>query len=655
MDNNEHIDRREFIGLAALAVAGAVLPRMSEGAAPRNPGVNKVLQNGTTVDREVVSWKALPFPGKQVRLLDGIFRRETDINRTYLHMLPNDRLAHMFRLTAGLSSSAEPLGGWEKPDCELRGHFAGGHYLSAAALTYASAGDYDLKRKADELVAIFAKCQQAHGNGYLSAFPEEFFDRLREGKPVWAPFYTLHKIMAGHLDMYTLAGNEQALETLKGMADWVARWVDPLSETHMQRVLEVEHGGMLEVLCNLYAMTGNARYLQIARRFDHRAIFDPLADYRDELTGLHVNTNIPKIIGAARQYELTGDVRYRDIADYFWQEVTARRTFCSGGTSYREHWLGTPGNLTKDIGQDMEECCCGYNMLKLTRHIFGWTADPRAMDYYERALFNSRLGTQDPHGLKSYFLPLGRGWWKYYNSPFDSFWCCTGTGIEEFSKFNNSIYFHDQDGIYVNLFIASEVNWPQKAIRLRQETQFPEQEVTTLVISAERPAEMTLNIRIPCWATQGGGVKLNGRPLAAFSSPGSYLALHRTWTSGDQVEVSLPMSLHLDPLPGDGSQQAVMYGPLVLAGRLGNSRLGKSSTYLGYQTSPGGKPVAAPEVQAGKGAQASWVEPVRGKALTFGTAGQAQSTELVPLYKVHDERYVVYWKVNSSASSQCGT
>jgi uncharacterized protein len=652
MDSNGQVDRREFIGLAALAAAGAALPSIARGPAPQNPVVNKVFQNGATVDREVVTWKVLPFPNKQVRLLDGIFKQETRINQSYLHTLPNDRLAHMFRLTAGLPSSAEPLGGWEKPDCELRGHFSGGHYLSAAALMYATADDNDIKRQADELVATLAKCQQAHGNGYLSAFPEEFFDRLRDGKQVWAPFYTLHKIMAGHLDMYTQAGNEQALETLKGMADWVGRWVDPLSDAHLQRVLEVEQGGMMEVLCNLYSVTGNERYLRTARRFDHRAVFDPLAEYRDELTGLHVNTNIPKIIGAARLYELTGDTRYHDIADYFWQEVTARRAFCSGGTSYREHWLGSPGNLSKDVGQDMEECCCGYNMLKLTRHIFGWTADPRAMDYYERTLFNSRLGTQDPHGLKSYFLPLGRGWWKYYNSPFDSFWCCTGTGIEEFSKFNNSIYFHDDHGIYVNLFIASEVNWPEKGIRLGQETQFLEREGTELVVSAERPVEMLLKIRIPYWATRGGTVRLNGEPLDVFSNPGSYLSLHRTWGNGDRVEVTLPMSLHIDPLPGDGTQQAVMYGPLVLAGRLGNSGLSESNTYLGYHASPGGKPVAAPEIQAGRDGKANWVEPVRGQTLTFTTVGQGQATELVPLQKLQGERYVVYWKVNSGTGQQ---
>ena len=654
MSENGHFDRRQFIELAGLAAARMMLPHNLQGDPPQNPIVNTVFENAKPVNREVVSWKVLPFPNKSVRLLDGIFQEQTAINHTYLHMLPNDRLAHMFRLTAGMSSSTEPLGGWEKPDCELRGHFSGGHYLSASALMYATTGDDDVKQKANELVATLAQCQKAHGDGYLSAFPEELFDRLREGRPVWAPFYTLHKIMAGHLDMYTHCGNEQALETLKGIADWVGRWVSPLSDDHMQRVLEVEQGGMLEVLYNLYAVTGNESYLRTARRFDHHAVFDPLTEYRDELTGLHVNTNIPKIIGAARQYELTGDRRYHRIADYFWREVTARRTFCSGGTSYKEHWLGSPGNLMKDMGQDMEECCCGYNMLKLTRHIFGWTADPRAIDYYERTLFNSRLGTQDSQGLKSYFLPLGRGWWKYYNTPFDSFWCCTGTGAEEFSKFNNSIYFHDQHGIYINLFIASEVNWAAKGIRLRQETTFPEQQGTVLVVSAERPAELTLNIRIPYWATQGGAVKVNGKPFPVFSSPSSYLTLHRTWNNGDRIEVSLPMNLRIEPLPGDETQQAVMYGPLVLAGRLGSSDLDKSETYIGYKTSPGGKPVHAPEIQARHEGNAKWVEPESSQALTFRTVGQDKPTELVPLYKLHGEHYVVYWKVNSGAKQSMG-
>ncbi len=644
MTTDAKLTRRKFMGVAMGTMAGAAVPRVLRADPPQNPVVDARLEGGKPVTHEAVPWKVLPFPNQQVRLLDGIFKQELEINQGYLESLPNNRLAHMFRLTAKLPSSAVPLGGWESPTCELRGHFSGGHYLSASALLYAATGDPDVKEKADRLVATLAQCQKAHGNGYLSAFPEELFDRLRDGKPVWAPFYTLHKIMAGHLDMYTHTGNEQALQTLQAMADWVGRWVAPLSDDQMQRVLEVEQGGMLEVLCNLYAVTGKEQYLWTARHFDHHQVFDPLADYKDELTGLHANTNIPKIIGAARQYEVTAQPRYRHIAAYFWEEVTSRRTYCTGGTSFDEHWVGQPGKLGKEVGQNMEECCCGYNMLKLTRHIFGWTADPRAMDYYERTLFNSRLGTQDPHGLKSYFLPLGRGWWKYYNSPLDSFWCCTGTGAEEFSKFNNTIYFHDDAGVYVNLFIASELDWPEKGLRLTQQTKFPEQEGTTLTLRLQHPTMLALNLRIPYWAVQGGSVEINGERLAAFSNPSSYLSLTREWKDGDRVDLRLPMSLHVAPIPGDDTQPAIMYGPLVLAGLLGSQGLTEKNTYLGSNTSPGGVPVSVPEIERFSTDPRRWVEPVPSQTLTFQAMVAGRRVPMIPLYKVHGERYVVYWK-----------
>ena len=638
MQASHGVSRREFVGAAAAAAGASLLPG-ELWASPAHAA------QGRSKGRERVNWNVEPFPLSQVRLLAGPFQQEQETNRRWMHSLPSDRLLHTFRLTAGLASSAQPLGGWEKPDCELRGHFAGGHYLSACALAYASTGDDELKKKADGMVAELAKCQTRQKNGYLSAFPEELFDRLRNGQNVWAPYYTIHKIMAGHLDMYTYCGNEQALAIAEGMAGWVRHWVQPLSDEHMARVLGVEHGGMLEVLCNLYAVTGKEEYLYTARRFDHRQVFDPLAEYRDELKGLHANTNIPKITGAARQYELTGDRRFRNISSYFWDEVVARRTYCTGGTSNEEHWEAEPGRLAKELGQNMEECCCGYNMLRLARHIFGWTADPRAMDYYERTLFNTRLGTQDAEGMKSYFLPLAPGYWKYYNSAYDSFWCCTGTGAEEFAQFGNTVYFHDDDGIYVNLFLPSQVNWPEKGIRLRQETNFPEQEATSLIVRAARPVQVSLNVRVPCWATRGVAIKLNGQELPVSSSPSSYLELRRVWKDGDRVEVAMPMSLHVDPLLGDESWQAAMYGPLVLAGRLGAEGLTDSMTRIGYDTSPGGKPGPAPVIRAHAFDAFDWVEAVAGQRLSFRTAGQGESISLVPLYKVSGERYAVYWKV----------
>jgi DUF1680 family protein len=639
------VSRRKFL-LGAMAATGAeLLPKPLFALSNAGATAAPPQQRRRPGFLHTVAPKVSPFPMKQVRLAAGPFKDQMEINRQYLHSVPSDRLLHTFRVTAGLPSSAEPLGGWERPNCELRGHFAGGHYLSACAQMYAGTGDEELKTKADAMVEQLALCQKSLKNGYLSAFPMEEFDRLREGRPVWAPFYTLHKIMAGHFDMYQYTGNQQALETLEQMATWVGRWSGPLSEDHMQRVLEVEQGGMFEVLCNLAAATGKWQYLGTARRFEHKDFFDPLAAFRDELKGLHTNTNIPKVIGAARFYEITGDRRYYDISTFFWDTVTSRRSYCTGNSSDGEHWTTPAGDLSGTLNEWTEECCCAYNMLKLTRHLFGWSADPRLMDYYERALYNSRLGTQDDQGMKGYFYPLGTGYWKYYNTRYDSFWCCTGTGVEDFSKFTNTIYYHDDHGIYVNLYIASEVSWPEKGVRLRQETRFPEQEGSAFVIEADHPVEMALNLRIPYWATKGGSVKLNGQTLPIFSNPGSYLTLNRTWKNGDRVQIDLPMSLRTEQLAGDPSHQAVMYGPLVLAGRLGNNGLTKEMMQAGYDTAPRGKPAEVADLTVANPEKLDWVEPGT-QPLTFHLVGQSAPTELIPFYQVSGEKYVVYWKTN---------
>jgi uncharacterized protein len=647
MSKSQRLTRRQFVSTAAAAAGASLLPTSALKAFPgQDPAIDSLATKGEAKKREKVPWKVEPFTLNQVRLLDGPFKRQMEINHQWVLGLPTDRLLHTFRLTAGLPSSAEPLGGWEKPDCELRGHFTGGHVLTACALSYAATGDDSIKAKGNELVAELAKCQEKLGNGYLGAYPEDYYDRLRDGVRVWAPFYTYHKILAGHLDMYAYCGNQQALDVAEKMAGWVGHWGQSISDAHMQRILNVEHGGMLESLYNLYSLTGNRRYRYIGNHFDHRAVFDPLAEHRDELKGLHANTNIPKMTGVARRYELTGDERDRDIASFFWDTVTTERCYATGGTSNEEHWRTGPGKLAGELGKYTEECCCSYNMMKLGRHIFGWTADARVMDYYERTLWNTRLGTQDDQGRKSYFLPLASGFWKYYNSQFDSFWCCTGSGIEEFAKFGDSIYFHDDDSVYVNLFIASELNWQDKGIRLRQETSFPEQGRTTLTIRSAKPVELALNIRIPYWATSGGTVKLNGETLPVFSSPSSYLSLKRVWKDNDKVEVSLPMSLHIDPMPDDHSLQAVMYGPLVLAGKLGNEGLNQENTYPGYDTAPKGDAVSVAPIANPSSDPLGWVEPAGDSPLSFKTVGQSQKAEIAPLYKVSDQRYAVYWKVN---------
>ena len=579
---------------------------------------------------------------KNVRLRSGLFSAASDANRRYLKTLPADRLLHTFRLTAGLPSSAEPLGEWEKPDCELRGHFAGGHYLSACALAFASSGDEELKHNGDGMVAELARCQAQHKNGYLSAFPQELFDRLRDGVKVWAPFYTIHKIMAGHLDMYLLAGNEQALATVEKMAAWVQSWADPLSDQQMQRVLLVEYGGMGEVLSNLYAVTGKTDYLDLARRFDKKSFFDALAAHRDELKGLHVNTHIPQVIAAARLYELTGDKRYWNIADYFWNEVTSERSYCTGGTSNFELWRSDPGVLSTQLSSETTEDCCAYNMMKLTRHLFSWSPEARYMDYYERALVNHRMGTIDPEtGTTVYYLPLGSGYSKIYAKPFDSFWCCNGTGAEEFAKLTDTIYFHDDNSIFVNLYIASDVSWPEKGVRVSQQTAFPEEQGTTLLISADRPVDLDFKLRIPYWA-KNGSVKVNGHPLPAFAGPGSYLVLRGPWKNGDRVELSLPMHLHAAPLPDKQSLQATMYGPVVLAARFEEES--RNNWYRHFTAQEKQEPRPTLQFKGKVDDPASWLEPATGK-LNFRAATQNQIISFVPLSAVVHENYSVYHEV----------
>jgi len=633
---------------AVAAAAGAALtPAFAMGRSTQDPVVDSLPQDGKAIRKEKVPWRVLPFPMKQVRLGEGPCKDAMEADRRYLNSLPPERLLHTFRITAGIPSSAQPLGGWEAPDCELRGHYAGGHYLSACALMYASSGDDDLKKNANHVVAGLGQCQAALKSGYLSAFPAEFFDRLRERQKVWAPFYTIHKIMAGLLDTYVYCGNEQALDLAEKMAGWADRYTESLSYEHMQRVLGTEFGGMGEVFCNLYAVTGKRDYLEIAPRFDKKQFFDPLADHRDELKGLHVNTHIPQVIAAARCYELTGERRYRDIAEYFWDEVVSERSYCTGGTSNNESWNTDPGKLATELGPTTTECCCAYNLMKLTRHLFGWSGDARFMDYYERALFNHRLGTINPEdGAMMYYLPLASGYYKTFGTAFDSFWCCTGTGSEEYAKLGDSIYFHGDDSLYVNLYIDSQLDWPEKGLSVKQQTGFPQEQGTTLEIAGKGPVQLGIHLRVPYWV-QGGGVKINGMALPAFASPGSYLTLNRVWKPGDKIELSLPMGLHMESMPDDESMQAAMFGPLVLAGRF--DEVPKAASY-GEMGPKKERQRMVPDIVADSGNSTGWMEADVKDPLAFHGVGQAEAVTMVPLYKLIHERYAVYWKVGRKMS-----
>jgi uncharacterized protein len=690
------VSRRSFA--AVLAGTGAAAPLLAQqaavpAAAPNpNPAQRRFgpppevppFEAPIEFARLDVPIKLSPFSMEQVKLLPSMYTEVAEWNRGYMNRLGADRLLYNFRQNAGLPvGDAKPFGGWEAPadgkrGTELRGHFTG-HFLSASAQLYASTGDKDAKAKGDELVAELAKCQQKLGGGYLSAFPTELFDRLDNlsGKPravdpatgrpdpnapalPWAPFYTIHKIMAGLYDMYRLTGNQEALKVVEGMSDWADTWSASKPEAHMQEILNTEFGGMAEVLYNVSAATNNDRWAAAGDRFQKKRFLNPLASRRDELRGLHVNTHIPQVIAAARRYEISGDTRFHDVADFFWYEVTSARAYVTGGTSNGENWQGQPRELAQELKTSVAtaECCCAYNMLKLTRHLYGWTGDPRYFDYYERAMINHRIGTVQPKtGYTQYYLSLTPGAWKTFNSEDQSFWCCTGTGVEEYTKLSDSIYWHDGEGVYVNLFIPSELAWADKGFHLRQETKFPEQQNTTLTVTAAKPAAMPVRLRIPGWLASSPTVKINGRALEASATPGSYLTITRTWKTGDKIEMELPMRLTMEAMPDDHQTQAFLYGPVVLAGDLGSEGLthrrivGPNAPQIprpNAQPRPGGPPpVPVLEIPTftAKGDPASWIKPADGP-LRFRTAGQQKDITLVPLNSIFDKRYSVYWHVS---------
>ncbi len=381
---------------------------------------------------------------------------------------------------------------------------------------------------------------------------------------------------------------------------------------------------------------------------------------------MHVNTHIPQVIAAARRYEISGDSRFRDLSEYFFYEVTTARSYVTAGTSNAEAWLAPPKRLAAELKQSVNttECCCAYNMLKLTRQLYSWNPSPTLFDYYERSLLNHRIGTIRPKvGYTQYYLSLAPGAWKTFNTEDQTFWCCTGSGTEEYSKLNDSIYWKDQEGIYVNLFIPSELDWAEKGFKLRQETQYPQSEDVTLTITAARPDKMALRLRIPGWLQSAPTVKLNGKILDASAAPGSYLTLTRLWKAGDKVEMRLPMHLHVEVMPDDSHMQAFLYGPLVLAGDLGaeglteahiigpNLRVGapipeQHGSPLGpVNRTPPVPDLEIPSFTASGSDPSSWIK-AGDKPLTFRTSGQRKDVTLVPLNSLYDKRYSVYWDVS---------
>lgn len=606
------------------AAVGAAILAASAGASPKS--VERV--------KPVVTMKAEPFDLKNVRLLDGPFKHAQELDRAYLLRLDPDRLLYNFRVNAGIPTDAKPYGGWEEPKGELRGHFTG-HYLSACAKMFAATGDEELKRRAVTMVGELAKCQEKLGGGYLSAFPTEFIDRVEARKQVWAPYYTLHKILAGLLDVYVYCGDRKALDVARRFGDWVIARNGKLTDARMQAMLGTEHGGMNEALANLYALTGEAKYLAISRRFNHHVVMDPLASGRDTLTGLHANTQIPKFIGNARQYELSGDKAARDAALNFWTFVSKERSYVIGGNSDGEMFTSKE-HLSKALGTNTTETCNTYNMLKLTRHLFAWSPKSDYADYYERALYNHILASQNPRtGMMCYYVPLHSGTPKSYNTPENSFWCCTGTGVENHAQYGDSIYFHEVNkALYVNLFIPSELNWREKGVTVRQETRFPDEGRTSLALTCAKPAQFTLRIRKPFWVGPGFAVKVNGEAAGQVGSDG-YFAVDRAWKTGDRVEVELPMTVRTEAFRDDPNRLAFLYGPIVLCAE---TRRGGSIPVLVPKETP---LTAAVKPAAGKTIALTLnpedVREMDGKV--------AEPVALIPFFRSHDRPQMVYWDV----------
>jgi DUF1680 family protein len=596
------------------------------------------------------------FPLRDVRLLEGPFRDAQRRDLAYLLRLDPDRLLHTFRLNAGLPTTARPYGGWEAPAVELRGHSLG-HYLTACALLYEATGDERLRSRALAIVAELRKVQQAlpargMHPGYLSAFPEEFFDRVEARRAVWAPYYTLHKIMAGLLDVHRTTGDAAALEVVKGMASWVGFRAGRLTDEQWQKMLETEFGGMEDVLAELFALTGDPEHLRLSRLFDHRALFDPLARGDDPLDGLHANTQIPKAIGAARDCELTGAERYCVVSETFWRRVALHRSYAIGGHSEDEHFSPV-AHLSRHLGEATAETCNTYNMLKLTGRLFRRDADPRRIDFYERGLFNHILASNDPAtGMMTYYVSMMPGSFRTYSTPEDSFWCCVGTGMENPPRYGEAIYAREGDALLVNLFLASELAWREKGLVLRQETRFPDEARTRLAFRLEKPVVLALRLRHPSWAEGGLSVGVNGESVKVAGGPGSYATLEREWKDGDVVEVHLPMTLRFEAMADDPGVGAFLYGPVVLAADLGaegldeRARYGSAAPEVRLDERP-----PAPVLVAASPAEALLRVKPAGSPLVFRTEGlgRPRDVELRPFFRLADRRYTVYFDVLTEA------
>lgn len=601
------------------------------------------------------------FPLSDVTLLDGMFKHARDLNIEVLLQYSVDRLLAPYRKEAGLPEKAPGYPNWKGLD----GHIAG-HYLSALAMNYKATGHKECKRRMEYMLSELEKIQEGNavnnpgwGKGYLGGFPnsETLWSGFRVGDfkvydSSWAPFYNLHKMYAGLRDAWLYCGYEEAKSMFLEFCDWGIAIASGLDDDQMQHILDMEHGGMNETFADAYQISGDKKYLDAAKRYSHNMFLEPLSRKTDNLDNKHANTQIPKFIGFARIAELDGDEKYNKAGSFSWETITAHRSLAFGGNSRREHFPSV--NACSDFIRDVDgpESCNSYNMLKLTEVLFRQRPSAHYTDYYERTLFNHILSTQHPeHGGYVYFTPARPRHYRVYSAPNEAMWCCVGTGMENHARYNQFIYTHSGDSLFLNLFIASELNWKDRNVRLKQETGFPFEDRTNLTIT-HGASRFNLMVRYPGWVKKGAlRVTVNGKEVKYSALPSSYISIERKWEKGDVLEVSMPMHNTVEHLPNVPDYIAFMHGPVLLGAKTGTEDLkgliaddGRWSQYPGGKLLPVNKaPILIEddiENIAGK------LEPVENEPLNFTLDLKminAVDVKLKPFFQIHDARYMMYW------------
>ncbi len=601
------------------------------------------------------------FSLEDIRLLDSPFKTAEDLNKKYLLEMDADKLLAPFLREAGLTPKAESYGNWENSG--LDGHI-GGHYLSALSLMYASTADQEIGERLTYMLSELKKAQDANGNGYIGGVPggNEMWKDISSGKieaagfslnSKWVPLYNIHKTYAGLRDAFLIAGIDEAKVMLIKMADWAIELTDNLTEEQMQDMLRSEHGGLNETFADVAAITGDKKYIELARKFSHHHILNPLLEEKDILTGMHANTQIPKVLGFKRIADLENNQSWDKASSYFWDRVVNERSISIGGNSVSEHF--NPTNDFSGMISSIEgpETCNTHNMLRLSEMLFKSTKDKRYIDYYERALYNHILSTQNPEtGGLVYFTQMRPGHYRVYSQPHTSMWCCVGSGIENHSKYGSMIYSHTDDELYVNLFIPSQLNWEDKRTEIVQINNFPYEAKTEIKVNPRRRTSFILKLRYPEWAEEGTvKVKVNGKEHPATEKDG-YISIDRKWRKGDNVIIEMPMSIKVEQMPDNSNYYSFSYGPVVLASKTSTEdQLG-----LFADDSRGGHiahglqiPVKdAPMVIGDPRDLASLVKPVEGNPLTFKLTNlypekYSEGMELIPFFDLHESRYIVYW------------